>query len=414
MSTVLIYTSPARGHLYPMMDVALALQTAGHRVVVQTLADERANVEAAGVEHRPIAAAIEAIEMEDYNASGMKAQLLAGLGCWMSRAPHEVRDLQSSIDEIGPDLLVVDANSWGASALAQSRRQPWAMFMPYCLPLPSPQTPAFGPGFAPPRNGLDRLRDKVVWAGLGRITGPAIKKLNALRSTLGVPALGGLTDVYLQSDALLYRTAEPFEYARQEWPDTVHAIGPGLWSPPAQAPEWLDELPHPRVLVSVSTELQEDGAIIDTALAALAEEPGSLIVTTSALDPQGFSPPHDRTRIVRFVSHAAVVDEVDLVVTHGGMGITQRALAAGVPLVVVPWGRDQAESARRVQQSGAGVMLAPKKLTPEGMKAAVRDASGRSASAARVAAGFAAAGGAVRAVGVLEGLLAPARSPVTP
>lgn len=38
MSTILVYTSPARGHLYPIMHVAIALREAGHDVVVQTLA----------------------------------------------------------------------------------------------------------------------------------------------------------------------------------------------------------------------------------------------------------------------------------------------------------------------------------------------------------------------------------------
>lgn len=38
MKTILIYTSPARGHLYPMMDVALELKEQGHDVIIQTLA----------------------------------------------------------------------------------------------------------------------------------------------------------------------------------------------------------------------------------------------------------------------------------------------------------------------------------------------------------------------------------------
>lgn len=188
----------------------------------------------------------------------------------------------------------------------------------------------------------------------------------------------------------------------------MHLIGPGLWSPPAQTPAWLGVLPHPRVLVSVSTELQEDGAIIDAALAGLADEPGSIIVTTSAIDPARFTPPHERAHIQRFLPHAAIIDDVDVVVTHGGMGTTQRALAAGVPLVVVPWGRDQRESARRAQHSGAGVMLAPKQLTPDRLRSAVREANGRTVQARRIADAFADAGGAPRAVEVLEGLRPPA------
>lgn len=410
MSTALIYTSPARGHLYPIMDVALALRAAGHNVVVATLAAERDNVTVAGLTHRAIAGDVESVVLDDHRKRGMKAQFEAALSCWATRAEREVPDLKRALDEVEPDITVVDANSWGASALAQSQERPWAMFMPYCLPVPSPDAPAFGPGFAPPRTVVDRARDRVVWAALGRMAAPSIGRLNVLRARLGVPTLGGMPDLYLQPDALLYRTAEPFEYSRRDWPENVHLLGPGLWSPPAQTPAWLADLPRPRVLVSVSTELQEDGAIIDTALTALAGEPGSIIVTTSSLDPERFTAPHDRTRIVRFLSHAAVMDGIDLVVTHGGMGTTQRALAAGVPLVVVPWGRDQSESAQRVVASGAGVRLSPKKLTPETMRDAIRTALTRTAGAEAVARGFAHAGGADAAVGILDGLLGQART----
>ncbi len=67
-------------------------------------------------------------------------------------------------------------------------------------------------------------------------------------------------------------------------------------------------------------------------------------------------------RITRFLPHASVVPKVDLVITHGGMGTTQRALAAGVPVCVIPWGRDQNETARRAETCGAGIMIPRSKL----------------------------------------------------
>lgn len=405
MSKVLIYTSPARGHLYPMMDVALELREAGHRVVVQTLADERRNVEAAGIEHRPIAAAIEAERLTDYQATNPLGQIRAAFGSWLARSPHEVDDLRASTETLAPDLLLVDANTWGAAAFAEAQARPWAMFLPYALPVPSPDAPAFGPGFAPPRGGLDRLRDRIVWSTMFTAVRGPMRGLNELRAALGVPPLRGYPDLFGRADAMLYRTAEPFEYPRRSWPANLHAIGPGTWAPPGEAPDWLGDLPRPRTLVSVSTELQEDGAIVRTALEALEDEPGSVVVTTSALDPARFEAPHDRVRIARFLPHAAVVPEVDVVVTHGGMGTVQRALAAGVLVCVVPWGRDQSESARRAEVSGAGVMLQKGKLTPERLRAAVREARRRAPAARRVAEGFRDAGGAPRGRELLEGLL---------
>jgi MGT family glycosyltransferase len=406
MSTILIYTSPARGHLYPMMDVALGMRAAGHRVVVQTLADERAAVEATGLEHRAIDPRIEALPLLDFEGTNPLDQMRRTMARWVERAPIEVDDLRRTRAEVAADLVVVDANTLGAGAAAEADGGPWAMFLPYCLPVPSRDAPAFGPGLAPPRGWMGRLRDRLLWFVQAQAARGPMAPLAELRARLGVAPLGTFSDVFVRPPILLYRTAEPFEYPRSDWPANVRAIGPGLWAPPGDAPEWLSDLPHPRVLVSVSTELQEDGAIIEAALAALSDQPGSVIVTTAALDPARFVPPNERVRVCRYLPHAAIVPHVDLVITHGGMGMTQRALAAGVPLCVVPWGRDQLESGRRVEVAEAGVVVPRGRLDAARLRDGVRAALGKKDGAERVARGFAAAGGAARAVQILEERLA--------
>ena len=72
------------------------------------------------------------------------------------------------------------------------------------------------------------------------------------------------------------------------------------------------------------------------------------------------------------------------------MGTTLKALDRGVPVVVVPFARDQAEVARRVQVARCGTRLAAKRLTPARLRAKVRKAITMADGARRVAAGFAA------------------------
>jgi UDP:flavonoid glycosyltransferase YjiC (YdhE family) len=87
------------------------------------------------------------------------------------------------------------------------------------------------------------------------------------------------------------------------------------------------------------------------------------------------------------------------------MGVTQKALAAGVPVCVVPFGRDQFEVAKLVGLTGCGTVVMPDQLNPDYLASAIRDAMTMRAGAARVAEGFRNAGGSNAGADALEGLL---------
>jgi MGT family glycosyltransferase len=388
-----------------MMDIALELKEQGYDVIIQTLAGEKKWVEAEGLKHIAISPEIEASPLEDYKKNNPVSQFKSAFSTWLSRAPHEIEDLQQSYNLVSPDLLIVDANTWGAGAFAEAQGNPWVMFMPYCLPISSADTPAFGPGFAPPSNSLHRLRDRLFDRIVRSAVRVYVKELNKIRTKMGVPALKQYEDIFDCPDLVLYRTSEPFDYPRKNWPDHILPVGPGLWAPSSEEPKWIDELPSPRILISVSTEKQDDGSIIETALRSMAEEEASLIVTTAALDPQQFKAPNDRVRITKFLSHSQIIHKIDLVVTHGGMGATQRALAAGVPVCVIPCGRDQSETSRRVEISGSGTMLPKNKLNEQRLQKAIKEAMNRKPGAKKIAQAFANAGGAKRAVKAIDDLL---------
>src|SRR6478609_4911707 len=86
------------------------------------------------------------------------------------------------------------------------------------------------------------------------------------------------------------------------------------------------------------------------------------------------------------------------------MGTTQKALAAGVPVCVVPFMRDQFEVARRVEHCGGGTLLPAKRLHPDRLRGAVEEAIECRAGAERVRDAFGRAGGAEAAASALEGL----------
>ncbi len=87
------------------------------------------------------------------------------------------------------------------------------------------------------------------------------------------------------------------------------------------------------------------------------------------------------------------------------MGATQKALARGVPVCAVPFGRDQLEVARRVEVAGAGVRLPAGRLKPTRLRDAVRAAMACAEGAKRVAESYRATGGPGTAADAVEALL---------
>lgn len=114
---------------------------------------------------------------------------------------------------------------------------------------------------------------------------------------------------------------------------------------------------------------------------------------------------------VRSAPHAEVLRHAAAVVTHAGHGTIIKSMAAGVPVVALPMGRDQPDNAVRAAAAGAGVVLKPKAKVAA-IRAAVSDvlATPSYATAARrLATAMAAESTHDRALAELEALAAGAR-----
>jgi MGT family glycosyltransferase len=406
MARVLAYTSPARGHLYPATPILDELARRGHEVTVRTLASQVELMRGRDFDAAPIDPAIERIEHDDFRARTPLGAQRRAVRVFCERARHEVSDLQQAIVDARPELVLVDIAAWGAMSAAEAWGGPWASWCPYPLPLPSRDAPPFGPGLSPARGRLGRLRDAtlrpIVFGALERIVVP---RLNEIRVRVGVEPVRGASEIFGAPPVLLYLTAEPFEYPRSDWPDNVRLVGACEWDPPTEPPDWLEKVERPIVLVSTSSEFQDDGRLARCALEALAGKPFHVVVTLPSGDPASFELPENAT-VRSFVPHGPILDRATCAITHAGMGVTQKALARGVPVCAVPFGRDQLEVARRVEVAGAGTRLPARRLSPERLRTAVEEAIRCKQGARRVADGYRRAGGPVASADALEQLIA--------
>ena len=404
MARLLAYTAPVSGHVFPSTTLLLELHRRGHDVHVRTRASDVELLGELGLRAAPVDSRIEELELDDWKASNAIAALQRLQRWYQTNARVEVGDLRNAIDEVQPDALIVDANFQGGAAVAEASGSPWCQYSPFPPVFRSEDTPPYGPGLTPARGPLGRGRDRALHAVFGRLADHYLPPVNALRAGLGLEPLNHLEELFLRSQRFILFTAEPFEYPRSDWPASVRLVGPLTWEPPAPHPAWLSEESRPIVLVTASTVYQRDDKLVATVLEALAEEDLAVVATTGALDPSTFDPPPN-ARVERFLPHGPIIERAACVVSHGGMGITHKALAAGVPVCVVPFCRDQFEVARRVEVSKAGTRLHHKRLTPRRLRESVRATISMRPEAERVAGGFARAGGAHAAADAVEELL---------
>ena len=139
------------------------------------------------------------------------------------------------------------------------------------------------------------------------------------------------------------------------------------WTEPVELPDG----DAPLVLVGLSTTFMDQSAAIARIAQALGTLPvRGLITTGPAIDPASISAPAN-VKVVQSAPHSEVLRHADLMITHGGHGSIVKALAAGVPMVTMPFGRDQLEISARAAYKGAAVKISPK-AGPEKIAAAVR------------------------------------------
>ena len=406
MSTFYAYTSPATGHLFPMVPGFLELQRRGHTVHVRTDPKHVDAVRAAGLRDvEGVDPRILEIPATDYEVSSPKERLTRGLEDLIRRGPYEMAQLRADVERLRPDVLLTDINSYGAVVAAEATGLPWASIQPTLLAFPSDDVPPFGFGLRPLGGPVGRLRNRVMNRVMVGVYSKAMMPgINGLRADAGLAPLPDALEHVLRPDRLIILAGEPLEYPRTGLPEMFRHVGPQVWEPEAATPDWLLEEGDPWVLVTCSTEYQGDETLARAAIEGLRDERVRVVVTLA--DAYGADlPSAPNARVERFVPHGHVLDRAAAVVCHGGMGIVQKSVTAGVPLAVVPFGRDQPEVARRVSECGAGVTLPSKKLTPERLRVAVREAIARRPGAEAAGARLRASGGPDRFADEAEELL---------
>jgi MGT family glycosyltransferase len=388
---ILMASTPATGHINPMLTIGHVLMTEGHKVVCLSGSWLRDRIENAGAQYRALAAAAD-VDLRDILSvapelkeipPGLEWLRVALERFFIDRVAPQHESLQTVLQEFPADVIIADDMFFGVLPMLlgpRAQRPPVVLcgtsFLHWCRDDGAPHFL----GLAPAATPADRDRYAAIAQEFDRVTDrPAAHRLNRILKEFGVgPLTLPLFDsVVALADAYLQLSVRGFEFPRPI-PSSVHFVGtPPIISGQALLPPWAHELDGSRkiVLVTQGTVANHNfGLLVAPTLAALADLPDVLVVVTTGGRPIGAIPgPIPRNaRVATFLPFEWLLPKVDVLVTNGGYGTVNQAMSFGIPLVTAGLTEDKADVNARVAWSGVGINLATNEPTPQALRDAVR------------------------------------------
>ena len=412
MARILITTQPMAGHLRPLLPVADALTASGHDVLWYTGAAQAELVERTGARAVAFPAGLDLPEPApgERRRGGLKALEQDLTEVFVRPVAGHVAALDALLTAEAAAGTPVDAvlaeSGFAAGPFAAERRGlPSAVVCVTPLGLSSADVAPFGLGLPPSSSGLGRVRNRSLnWLMRSVLFADAQRAAEQVRAGLGMaPLTGYFMDWGAQvADRYLAPTVPELEYPRSALPRTVEFVGAIL---PRSAgtsdlpPWWSDVLDaraagRPVVVVTQGTVATDPANLVLPTVRALADVDVLVVATTYGYEVDDVLPAVRRPANLRaapFVPFDDLLPLTDVLVTNGGFGGVQLALAHGVPVVAAGTTEDKAEVSARVARAGVGVALRTDTPTPSQVGTAVREVLGAPAirdAAERLAAGF--------------------------
>jgi len=388
---ILFASTPATGHLNPLLAIGCILIAEGHEVAFLSGSALRGRIEDIGATFHALPEGAD-FDLRDFDSVAPELKSIPPGLDWLRVAmervfvdtvPAQHKGLQQVLRDFPADVVIGDDMIFGALPMLlgpHSKRPPVMLcgtsFLhwhredgaPHFVGLPPATTKEQRDHYA----AMYREHDRLIYQ-------PVADRLNRILMTIGV---GGLPMTLFDSvvdlaDAYLQLTVPSFEFPR-DIPASVHFVGtPPIIPNQAPLPSWAHELDGSRkvVLVTQGTLANHNfGLLIGPTLAALANEPDLLVVATAGGRPIDAipGPIPGNARLSQYLPFEWVLPKVDVFVTNGGYGSVNQAMSFGIPLVTAGLTEDKADVNARVAWSGVGINLATNEPTPQALREAVR------------------------------------------
>jgi UDP:flavonoid glycosyltransferase YjiC (YdhE family) len=328
---VLFTTTGSAGHLAPLVPFADAVRRAGGDVLIATRESSAGGARAAGFDVWPFAdsppeqrtaimASLRGLPPDEANGR-MLSEVFGGID-----AAAALPGVLDACATWRPDVVVSEPSELAGRAVTGH------------LDLPAVTV------------GITQFAVEQRFAGGMRLA------LERLRDAHGLSAPNGARSAHF--------TLMPpsLEDPAHPGPPNVRRFREPDGPPPAPLPDWWDGAGAPLVYLTFGTVAPQRDEVFPglyrAAIDALAPLPARVLVTIGRdRDPAALGTLPPNVHVERWVPQADVLPHAAAMVCHGGTGTVRGALAAGVPVAVLPFFADQPDNAARADALGAGIVL---------------------------------------------------------
>lgn len=363
------------GDLFPYVGLGRELLARGHRVTLTASGQYEPMARQCGFGFRPLISQAENLELLGHPDFWHPLKTAAHSARWGVRFLARQYALLTELAADEEAMLIANPGVFAARMVHEKLGRPLATLMLQPGLIPSTLVPPVMPVADLARWPKPFVR--LFWRALDGVGDFLVgRHLNPLRASVGLPPVRRLFKHWLSDQLVIGMFPEWYAAPQADWPRAMQLVGFSHFegvtqtAVPAAVREFCAAGPPP-VAVTFGTEMMHAEAMflslleicgrLGTRCVLLTKHRGQL---PAALPPWALP--------CEFAPFQKLFPLCAAVVHHGGVGTTARALAAGVPQLVLPICFDQMDNGARVQRLGAGESVRFKQSRVPAVEAALK------------------------------------------
>jgi rhamnosyltransferase subunit B len=360
---IVLATFGSPGDLYPFLAIGVELRARGHQPIVATSALYRDQVAAASLDFAPVRPDRSPSQQDpDFLDRVIRDRVSPGTvfrGMFLPSVRDSLEDLLDAME--GADAVVTHTLASAARLAAEARGLPWVS----AVMQPMGYLSAYEPPLIGPRaiswvlRSLGPASTRPVLKLARRLTDAWATEWRDLRAELGLASVGDHPlwegqHSPIRSLGLFPRVlGEP----QPDWPPQARVTGFPFYRPPQKSldPElrqFLENAEPPLVFTLGTTAINDPGSFFEESAAAVRRLGQRAVFFVGDGNQEICEDISGEAIAVSYAPHDLVFPFARAIVHQGGIGTLSETLLAGKPMLIMPYGHDQADNAWRAKRVG--------------------------------------------------------------